>query len=50
MADPWLVIVGIGEDGLAGLSPASRAALDAAEVDAWMRVFGISHMGDYGPP
>lgn len=26
-------------------------ALDAAEVDAWMRVFGIDfHMGDYGPP
>lgn len=30
MSDPWLSIIGIGEDGLAGLSPASRAALDAA--------------------
>ena len=32
MADPWLSIIGLGEDGLAGLSGASRAALDAAEV------------------
>lgn len=29
---PWLSIIGIGEDGLAGLSLASRAALDRAEV------------------
>ncbi|TVQ57520.1 MAG: precorrin-6y C5,15-methyltransferase (decarboxylating) subunit CbiE [Rhodobacteraceae bacterium] len=29
---PWLTIVGVGEDGAAGLSPASRAALEAAEV------------------
>jgi precorrin-6Y C5,15-methyltransferase (decarboxylating) len=28
----WLTIVGIGEDGRAGLSPAAAAALDAAEV------------------
>mgnify|MGYP000353697067 CR=1 FL=1 len=28
----WLSIVGIGEDGAAGLPKASRAALDAAEV------------------
>lgn len=28
----WLAIVGIGEDGRAGLSPAACAALDAAEV------------------
>ncbi|WP_332774648.1 precorrin-6y C5,15-methyltransferase (decarboxylating) subunit CbiE [Polaromonas sp.] len=32
MADPWLTIIGLGEDGLAGLSSASRSALDAAEV------------------
>ncbi|MFB6450081.1 precorrin-6Y C5,15-methyltransferase (decarboxylating) subunit CbiT [Bradyrhizobium tunisiense] len=32
MADPWLTIIGIGEDGLAGLSEASRKALDAAET------------------
>ncbi|SOR31728.1 protein of unknown function [Methylorubrum extorquens] len=29
---PWLAIVGIGEDGRAGLSPTAAAALDAAEV------------------
>ncbi|WP_425523167.1 precorrin-6y C5,15-methyltransferase (decarboxylating) subunit CbiE [Microvirga splendida] len=28
---PWLTIIGIGEDGRAGLSPASLAALDRAE-------------------
>lgn len=32
MADPWLHIVGIGEDGLAGLLPATRAVVEAAEV------------------
>ncbi|PWT87033.1 precorrin-6y C5,15-methyltransferase (decarboxylating) subunit CbiE [Bradyrhizobium sp. PMVTL-01] len=32
MADPWLTIVGIGEDGLAGLSDASRKALARAET------------------
>lgn len=30
--DPWLTIVGIGEDGPNGLSSASRAALEAAEI------------------
>lgn len=29
---PWLTIVGLNEDGLEGLPPASRAALDAAEL------------------
>lgn len=29
---PWLHIVGIGEDGLAGLTPATRAVVEAAEV------------------
>ena len=29
---PWLTIVGLGEDGPAGLPPASRAALDGAEI------------------
>lgn len=29
---PWLTIVGIGEDGMDGLSAGSRAALDAAEL------------------
>jgi precorrin-6Y C5,15-methyltransferase (decarboxylating) len=31
-ADPWLALIGLGEDGLAGLSGASRLALDRAEV------------------
>jgi len=29
---PWLSIVGLGEDGLAGLTPAARALFDQAEV------------------
>lgn len=29
---PWLGIIGLGEDGPTGLCPASRAALDAAEI------------------
>ncbi|SDH77638.1 MULTISPECIES: precorrin-6y C5,15-methyltransferase (decarboxylating) subunit CbiE [Bradyrhizobium] len=36
-ADPWLAIVGIGEDGLTGLSQSSRDALAKAEI-----VFGGS--------
>ncbi len=31
-AAPWLHVVGIGEDGLAGLAPATRAIVEAAEV------------------
>ncbi len=31
-AIPWLTIVGLGEDGPDGLSPATRAALESAEV------------------
>ncbi|WP_421700190.1 precorrin-6y C5,15-methyltransferase (decarboxylating) subunit CbiE [Ancylobacter sp.] len=30
--DRWLTLVGIGEDGLEGLSPAARAAVEAAEI------------------
>ncbi|HZB91213.1 MAG TPA: precorrin-6y C5,15-methyltransferase (decarboxylating) subunit CbiE [Stellaceae bacterium] len=29
---PWLAVIGIGEDGLAGLSAASRALVDSAEL------------------
>ncbi|WP_120636224.1 precorrin-6y C5,15-methyltransferase (decarboxylating) subunit CbiE [Ruegeria sp. EL01] len=29
---PWLTILGLGEDGLDGLSPASRQVLDRAEI------------------
>jgi len=32
MASAWLHIVGIGEDGLDGLTPATRAVVEAAEV------------------
>ena len=32
MSASWLTVVGIGEDGVAGLSPAARAAIDTAEV------------------
>jgi precorrin-6Y C5,15-methyltransferase (decarboxylating) len=31
-SDPWLTIVGLGEDGASGLSLASRAALDRADI------------------
>lgn len=31
MAKPWLSLIGLGEDGLNGLPPASREALDAAD-------------------
>ena len=32
MTEPWLHIVGIGEDGMEGLLPATRAVVEAAEV------------------
>ncbi|MBU3029115.1 precorrin-6y C5,15-methyltransferase (decarboxylating) subunit CbiE [Paracoccus marinaquae] len=32
MREPWLTIIGIGEDGAAGLPDASRATLDRAEI------------------
>ncbi|MEO8242217.1 MAG: precorrin-6y C5,15-methyltransferase (decarboxylating) subunit CbiE [bacterium] len=32
MSRPWLSIIGVGEDGPAGLTAASRAALDHAEI------------------
>jgi precorrin-6Y C5,15-methyltransferase (decarboxylating) len=32
MTGPWLHVVGIGEDGMEGLLPATRAVLEAAEV------------------
>ncbi len=31
-ATPWLAVVGIGEDGLAGLAPAARALVEDAEL------------------
>ena len=32
MSEPWLSIIGIGEDGIAGLCDASRLALEAADI------------------
>ncbi|NKI98743.1 precorrin-6y C5,15-methyltransferase (decarboxylating) subunit CbiE [Novosphingobium sp. SG707] len=32
MSDPWLTIIGLGEDGAQGLSTAAREALEQAEV------------------
>ncbi len=32
MSEPWLSIIGLGEDGLSGLNSASRVALDEADI------------------
>lgn len=51
MAEPWLTIIGLGEDGPAALSPASHAALATAKV-----IFGgprhldLIDAGDKGQP
>src|SRR3954469_24749786 len=51
VADPWLTIIGIGEDGLAGLSEASRKALDAAEtVFGGERHLALAGVGSRGRP
>ncbi len=45
IVDPWLALIGLGEDSLAGLTPASHAALAQAEV-----VFGSPrHLALAGP-
>jgi precorrin-6Y C5,15-methyltransferase (decarboxylating) len=51
LADPWLTIIGIGEDGLAGLSEASRKALAAAEtVFGGERHLALAGITDRGQP
>lgn len=51
MADPWLTIIGIGEDGLAGLSEASRNALARAEtVFGGERHLALAGVGSRGCP
>ncbi|MBP0115147.1 MULTISPECIES: precorrin-6y C5,15-methyltransferase (decarboxylating) subunit CbiE [Bradyrhizobium] len=51
MADPWLTIIGIGEDGLAGLSEASRKALARAEtVFGGGRHLALADVGSRGRP
>ncbi|MBV8538563.1 MAG: precorrin-6y C5,15-methyltransferase (decarboxylating) subunit CbiE [Alphaproteobacteria bacterium] len=41
----WLTVVGIGEDGVPGLSPAARAAVERAEI----LVGGDRHLGMIAP-
>lgn len=49
LADPWLTIIGIGEDGLAGLSEASRKALSNAEtVFGGERHLALADVGSRG--
>ncbi|TWI75085.1 precorrin-6Y C5,15-methyltransferase (decarboxylating) [Bradyrhizobium huanghuaihaiense] len=49
MANPWLTIIGIGEDGLAGLSDASRNALARAEtVFGGERHLALADVGSRG--
>ncbi|TWA99232.1 precorrin-6y C5,15-methyltransferase (decarboxylating) subunit CbiE [Bradyrhizobium stylosanthis] len=51
MSDPWLTIIGIGEDGLAGLSEASRKALAKAEtVFGGERHLALADVGARGRP
>lgn len=51
MANPWLTIIGIGEDGLAGLSEASRKALREAEtVFGGERHLALADVGSRGRP
>lgn len=49
MSDPWLTIIGIGEDGLVGLSEASRKALTNAEtVFGGARHLALADVGSRG--
>jgi precorrin-6B C5,15-methyltransferase / cobalt-precorrin-6B C5,C15-methyltransferase len=53
MSEPWLTIIGIGEDGLAGLSDASRKALAQAETvfggERHLKLAGIDARGKPWP-
>ncbi|MEY4414366.1 MAG: putative precorrin-6y C5,15-methyltransferase CobL [Pseudomonadota bacterium] len=51
MSEPWLSIIGIGEDGLSGLSTAARAALDQAHiVIGGPRHLALADVGARGQP
>lgn len=51
MFEPWLSIIGIGEDGLSGLSEASRKALARAEVVfGGLRHLELAATGERGRP
>lgn len=53
MSEPWLTIIGIGEDGLAGLSEASRKALARAETvfggERHLKLAGVDGRGKPWP-
>jgi precorrin-6Y C5,15-methyltransferase (decarboxylating) len=49
LSDPWLTIVGISEDGLSGLSDASRKAIaDAETIFGGERHLALAGVGDRG--
>jgi precorrin-6Y C5,15-methyltransferase (decarboxylating) len=49
LLDPWLTIIGIGEDGLSGLSEASRKAIaDAETVFGGKRHLALAGIGERG--
>jgi len=49
MADPWLTVIGLGEDGPASLSPASREALaSATAIFGGPRHLSLVDAGDRG--
>ena len=49
MTDPWVTIIGLGEDGLAGLPDASRKALSDAEfIFGGARHLALAGAGDRG--
>ena len=51
MADPWLTIIGLGEDGPEALSPASHAALaSATAIFGGPRHLALVDAGDRGQP
>jgi precorrin-6Y C5,15-methyltransferase (decarboxylating) len=51
MDSPWLTIIGIGEDGLSGLSEASRKALARAEtIFGGERHLALADIGERGRP
>lgn len=51
MAEPWLTIIGLGEDGLPGLPDTSRAALAEAEVIfGGPRHLALAEAGGRGQP
>jgi precorrin-6Y C5,15-methyltransferase (decarboxylating) len=51
MADPWLTLVGLNEEGLDGLAPAARRAIDQAQVIVGgPRHLALAQAADRGRP